>query len=454
MSWQGSLTVALVSGVSVPIILALLIRLWNYTRIPTVLSRRVRRTSYLGFVLDQSERGHINTLDVLAPRLEPAGDRRQLHSIQQAWKQVNGRGTVRVLTLDTQSCLEGGAELLRHGINVRVVRPGLGSESLSFHIFNGEQADQASAIINHHRAEGDQPVRLHGAAPTQVFHSHFQALWQRARPLSAVLAERITAGADDRSRLAVLRSLRQARATLSLDGHCVERVLPHLAFRHSCQVIFVVGNPGAGKSYVRRMLMNQFQEIGIDSASLTDYVYAYRDHLHGLLKLSGARYSGFKAYDGGAFMVRDESVLAPALRALAGAVRDSVSGNEVTLVEFARTNLVDALREFEGADFQAQVIHVSAPDDLRAARLRRRAVPPVSHVGPLSISLELSDNHLLPSTVERTIYNLDGLDELRAAAPWRERLFEIKNDVDDDGYRVETQLQDFFYRIVAPYRVT
>ena len=101
-------------------------------------------------------------------------------------------------------------------------------------------------------------------------------------------------------------------------------------------MVFILGQPGAGKSFVRERVIRQLAELHIGTCWDTDYPYLYRDLLRSLLKLEPARASGFKVVDGGAFIVRDEGVLAPALRALALAVRDRAQTSGVALVEFAR----------------------------------------------------------------------------------------------------------------------
>jgi hypothetical protein len=452
MSWQASLAVAILSGVLVPVILAFGRDLWHFGAIPRALSRTVRRPRYLSAVLAASTREDTGTLDVLAPRLLTANSSEMIKKIQVAWKRINDRerGRVRVLTLDSDACIEGGAELLRDDIEVRVARRDIGTESLSFHLFETGAPVTATAIVNHREKGEDQPVLLQGEATTAVFRAHFETLWQKAQPLESVITERILSGAGSNPSLpAVMRSLSQAAVQLKLDPVCVEKLLPHLAFQHTCPVLFIVGQPGAGKSFVRRQLARQLQDLHIGCCALTDYVYAYRDHLNSLLKIEPARAGGFKAFDGGAFVVRDESVLAPALRALALAVRDSAQTSEVTLVEFARSDLVGSLRVFDEADLRSEVIYVRASEQLRSDRLRRRANPPVTHISGECVNVRLSDNHLLPSDAERSLYGVDGFQQLMAAPRWRERVFVIDNDVDDNGDSVNAKLSDFIGHVVA-----
>ncbi len=63
--------------------------------------------------------------------------------------------------------------------------------------------------------------------------------------LESVITERILSGADSSLSLpSVLRSLREAAMRLNLDPVFVEKILPHLAFQHTCPVMFIMGQPG------------------------------------------------------------------------------------------------------------------------------------------------------------------------------------------------------------------
>lgn len=454
MSWEASLAGGVLTGVLGPLILWIGKNMWSRGPIPKALSRTVRRPTYLSAVLAESQREDTVTLDVLAPRLQVANSSRLIRDIQVSWTRINDRGRVRVLTLDSDACIEGGSELLRNDIEVRVARRDIGTESLSFHLFEtGRPTVTASAIVNRHDHVGDRPAILHGQATTAVFRTYFETLWEKAQPLESVIAERIISAADGNLTLSgVLRSLGQAAIRLNLDPLCVEKLLPHLAFRHACPVIFILGQPGAGKSYVRRRLVRQFTDLRIDSDWDTDYRYAYHALLRSLLKLESPRPSGFKAFEGGAFIVRDESVLEPALRTLALVVRAKAQVSEVTLVEFARSDLVGALRLFDEVSLRAEVIYVHAPTGLREDRLRRRASPPVTGIIRGGVNIEVSDDHLLPPAAQTTLYSADGFQELKTSPRWKDHLFEIDNSVDDDGSAVDAQLSDFAESIVAKYR--
>lgn len=448
--WSG-IASSVASGVLVALILAVARLSWHRRRVPWALSRRVRRRSYLRAVLAASEWRGVRRLDVLAPRLMPARGREAITRIQSAWARISHDGEARVLCLDSDDCLEAGAELLESDVEVRVARRDLDSESLTFHLFEASDPARSQAIINHHDGDADKPSRISGAAPIQPFRSYFDRQWQDARPLESVLAERILGRLDARRDVeAVLGSLAQAREALKLGANSTRSVLPHLAFRDSSAVVFIVGQPGTGKSYVRRLLADRLRSMRIECDSVTDYPYAYLDLLRAVLLLSPQGRTGYRAYEGGAFIASDEAALAPALRATAGAVRDSVRIREVTLVEFARADLVTALEEFDCFRLRSQVIHVAAPASLRLERLSRRAVPPEASVTGEEITLSLSDNHLLPESAEHALYSVDGIASLKASGHWRDKIFEIDNGYDGASH-VADSLDKFTEKIIHPY---
>jgi hypothetical protein len=456
MGWRESLWVAVASGVLVPAILGGVRFAWNRRRVPTLLARAVRRKNYLGVVLSESRGRDLTTLDVLAPRLTSAGANETLLQIQASWEKISERGRVRVLTLDSEECLRGGAELA-DGIEVRIGRRDLGSEGLSYHLFGVPARAEYTAIVNHHRQDStvDRPVRVGGSALAQVLRDHFELVWSAGKPLESVLAERAidtvgpTAEPSD-----VLRRMTDVRARLSLNSRTYGRMFAHVAFRHGSSVVFVVGLPGAGKSLVRRRLATRLRAMGIEPGELSDYPYAYRDFLHGRLLLQPPRGTGFEPYEGGAFTVDEETALMPALQSLSRAVRESTKEHQVTVVEFARTDLVTAFQEFDELRHQSRVIHVEASASLRADRLNRRAEPPDITVDNQSLLLKVSDNHALPSAVNDGLYRADDIDRLAASPRWRNRVFRIDNSVDDGGARVDARLQSFIEAILDSYRTT
>jgi dephospho-CoA kinase len=452
--WSQDLILTVAGGVIVAAIVAFGQVIWSRRRVPTAISRAVHRKDYLEAVLAESERDTVRSLDVLAPRLLPARENPMIADIQRAWKRINDNGRVRVLTLDSDDCIEAGVELLSEGVEVRVARLGLGEGNLSYHVFEARQGSHPTAIVNHHdqQRNKDRPVRLIGAPLARFYSRNFSQTWDEASPLEAVLAKKIIDNAHGSTALpAIMRALHDIPLDLT---KCLDKVLPRLAFRNSSSVIFVVGLPGAGKSEVRRRLAQRLKAAGIRSCELSDYVYAYRDFLHGLLQLEPARGAGFKAHRGGAFAVSDEDALRPALQALSQAVRDSLkdSESEVTIAEFARSDLVAALGEFDEIRSRSRVIYVRAPAELRSVRLNRRAEPPESEIDGNSVTFTLSDNHMLPTTAEQSLYARDDIDELARAQRWRGRITRIDNDIDDGGGKIDDSLTEFVTEMIDPYR--
>jgi hypothetical protein len=451
--WWVVVPGSVLSGVPVVAVVAAARHLVPRRRVPTALSLRVWRRDYVNTVYALSRRPGITKLDVLAPRLMPAEGNPAIARLQEEWERISHEGMVRVLTLDESENLQAGAELLERGIEVRVAHRGLGSEALTYHLSETANPKQAEAIINQHHRGADRPMRIRGPEAIRPYRNDFEREWAQARALESRIAGKILPNSDlhllDREQ--VLARFWDDSRRLNLRDRSADRILQHLAFRASSKVVFLVGQPGSGKSYLRRRLYKMLRSMRIECHSLTDYNYAYRDHLRTVLYLDPSSGGGYEAYSGGAFVARDEAALLPALRAMAGDVRDAIQKYEVTLVEFARPDLITALGEFEALPCFSQVIHVSAPPELRLARIGKRASPPKLIVVPEGILIELSDNHLLPSLAERKLYAADGIDALMTSRQWRDRVFEISNGFDGDSH-VDQELSRFLDLVIAPYR--
>ena len=122
-------------------------------------------------------------------------------------------------------------------------------------------------------------------------------------------------------------------------------------------------------------------------------------------------------------------------------------------MEFARVDLVGALREFDEIRQRSRVIYISASEQVRLTRLSRRVVVPETSISDTAVRVELSDNHLLPSPAERTLYaGGDGISLLRTSSFWRSRVFEIDNDVDGNERQMQEKVGEFIETIVGGYR--
>jgi dephospho-CoA kinase len=307
-------------------------------------------------------------------------------------------------------------------------------------------------VVNYQENTKVQPVILNGISPLQVFRSHFDAVWNSSDPLGAIIAEQVVAQAGVFADISsVEQALGERCAMLHLDTVTRQLIIPHVAFRHSSSVIFIVGLPGAGKSFVRRRLAAHLKSLRIEAQELTDYVFAYRDFLHSSIRLEPPRARGFRPESKGAFRVLTEESLRPALKALSHRVMASFNQREVTLVEFARSDILAALQEFGDELLQmSQIIYVEASPELRAHRLRQRARPPELGISGVTVTVTVSDDHKLPSTVEKSIYSADDLTELNASRKWRDRIFRILNDADDVA-QVDAAIVAYVNRVTGLY---
>lgn len=446
MNWNQFL-VPVTSGVTVAFILAAVRSLWRRTRLPTGLSQRMTRRNYLAEMLAIAKNDHVDRLDALVPNLLPANGEKVLAEIQESWARINNRRGVRVITRTEPASVTAGAELLGAGIEVRVSRA-LTSDHLSYHVFSGSEHH---TVLNRRTGGKDRPERLDEISAAKVFRSHFDEVWDQSEPLESVLAaEVLTGGGDAWPQLA--ERIRELRTAYHLSATAEDAVLRHLAFRHRAPVIFVTGLPGAGKSLVRRALATELRRWRLQVDELSDYVYAFEDFLHSLMLLDDGRGAGYSAQLGGAFQVEREENLRPALHALGHRVWQNRRSSPITLVEFARADTIGALQVFGDEVLAAsQIIHVSAGDGVRAARLARRGEPPRLSVAGQSIHLQVSDEHRLPSNAAHTLYSKDDFALLKAQKNLTGRVHLVDNDSDNTAH-VDEQLTSFIETVVRPYR--
>ena len=450
MEWD-QLLIPVISGVTVPAILTAARALWRRKRMPTGMSQRVTRRNYLSKILAMSRDDRIDRLEAVVPNLMPASRSQTLRNIQEAWAQINQRRGVRIVTMECHNALTAGAELLSRGIEVRVARS-LNTDHISYHVFGG---DTQYTVLNQRGGTHDRPEKLEEVSLSKVFHSHFEQIWSTAVPLESLLAEQLLDGSDPACRCADFTDrVRELRSKYRLDAKAEEAILQHLAFRHCAPVIFITGLPGAGKSLVRRRLAGKLSELRFQVDEQSDYVYAFEDFLHSLIRLGDGRGTGFSAEVNGAFQVDSEENLRPALHALGKRVWQNRHGTPLTLVEFARSDVVAALQVFGDEVLSAsQVIHVQAADVVRAARLTARGQPPQIHVINQSIQLVVSDDHRLPSAAAKTLYGSDNLTTLKAQKILEGRLHLIVNDSDADWSRLDKDIDNFIENVVQPYKV-
>jgi dephospho-CoA kinase len=414
------------------------------------MSQRVTRRNYLSKILQMSRDDRIDRLEAVVPNLMPACGSQTLRDIQEAWSHINQRRGVRIVTMEDQRSLTAGAELLSRGLEVRVARS-LSTGHISYHVFGGETQ---YTVLNQRGAIHDRPEKLEEVSLSKVFHGHFEEIWSISVPLESLLAEQLLDGLNRVGDHADLTDrVREVRAKYSLDPKAEEAVLQHLAFRHRAPVIFVTGLPGAGKSLIRRRLAHKLSQLRFQVDEQSDYVYAFEDFLRALLRFSDGRGKGFSAEANGAFQVDCEEDLQPALVALAQRVWQNRRYTPLTLVEFARSDVVAALRVFGDEVLAAsQIIYVQATDAVRMARLTARGQPPQTHVMNQSILLEVSDNHRLPSTAAEKLYAGDNVTALGSQKILEGRVHTILNDGDADWERIDKDIDSFIENVTHPYK--
>ncbi|MBB5954302.1 dephospho-CoA kinase [Saccharothrix tamanrassetensis] len=450
MLWS-ELVVSAIGGVGVAGIVTVLRVASSRRKVPNALSRRVTRRHYLSAVLDLSQRGDVHRLDAFVPHLQPAANDPVLREIQVAWQRVNDRLGVRLVTRESQECLTAAAELLSRGIDIRVATA-LNTDELSYHVFSGAVHH---TVLNHREGSRDRPNRLDGMSPAKVFQSHFEQVWDESLPLESVLADQVMRGLRRRGdRTEIAQQLRDLRSKYALDPVAEEAVVRHIAFRNTAPVVFVTGLPGAGKSVVRRRLADKLTALRFQVDELSDYVYAFHDFVHNLLMLNEDRGRGFTADVGGAFRVSNEENLRPALDALAQRVWKNRATSAITLVEFARSDVIKALNVFgEAVLSSCHLIHVRASTEVRSARLGARAQPPRIQITEPDITITVSDDHRLPSVVANSLYVVDDYGKLRVHDSVAGRVHAIDNELDDpNGAEVDAELDGFIENIVRPYR--
>jgi len=450
MQW-GQWLVSVTGGVSVATIIGLARAAWVRRQVPKALSRAVARRSYLAEVLSISQRSDVQRLEAFVPNLVPAAGVKVLEEVQTAWKGINGRIGVQVITQESEDCLKAGAELLSNGIETRVARS-LNTDDLSYHVFSG---GGHHTVLNHKENGRDHPNRLNGFSPAKVFQTHFQDVWSTSVPLESVLAEQLLNGlrrAGDRAEIS--ERFRDLRSKYALDAAAEEAVLRHVAFRHSSPVVFITGLPGAGKSLVRRRLAQKLTSLRFQVDQLNDYIYAYHDFMHAVMMLDEDCGQGFTAEHGGAFKVSREEDLRPALVSLAKRVWQNKGQTPITLVEFARTDVVHALKVF-GAEVleNSQIIYVQASNEVRSTRLESRAQPPRIDVTAPGISITVSDDHRLPSVIAKSMYLADDFSRVRVHEGVANRVHAIDNEIDDPTHaRVDEKLDGFIEDVIRPYK--
>ena len=147
--------------------------------------------------------------------------------------------------------------------------------------------------------------------------------------------------------------------------------------------LFILGRPGSGKSTVARYITKLAQHEGWVPTPYCDYNILY-DRFQAELHNPSCTQQHFETVDHDGFRVIDFSVLNPALKTIQRKVTTSLEDcNPATqrlfVIEFARDDYIQALRQFDPAFLQdAHFLFLDADVDLCIQRIHNRVAHPDS----------------------------------------------------------------------------
>jgi gluconate kinase len=175
--------------------------------------------------------------------------------------------------------------------------------------------------------------------------------------------------------------------------------------------LFILGRPGSGKSTVARYITKLAQHEGWVPTSYCDYNILY-DLFQAELHNPSCTQQYFELVDHNGFRVIDFSVLDPALhiiqkRAIASLNDCNPYTQRLIVIEFARDDYIQALRQFDTAFLQdAHFLFLDADVDLCIQRIHNRVAHPAS-----------IDDHFVSDDIITGYYQKDSTpDMIRALA--------------------------------------
>ncbi len=156
--------------------------------------------------------------------------------------------------------------------------------------------------------------------------------------------------------------------------------------------IFLLGRPGSGKSTAARYIEAMAQEYGWSSIHINDYEF-----LQAMYQLD-MHYQKFRPSVYGGFDVLDFSVLDQALQSVeAKACQYIYISKKLLLLEFARDNYQDALKQFQPTFLKdAYFLFFEANIDMCVRRVYERSSNPTS-----------CDDHFISEEMIRSYYHED-----------------------------------------------
>lgn len=415
--------------------------------IPSLPEVSLPREEYLKQVIKESMKPGTRSICLLSAGLQSRAENPVILELQETWKNIASSVSVKVLVQYNEVNLQGACELVAGGATVRFVRT-TGIDSLSFHIFWGDQVPRI--MINRKSLTNnlqEAPAFLQNLAMARVLGDYFDELWNESLPLTQILANKINstlpASANIVQYESALRDI--SLAYLNSIPLTKNKILDDIKFRISllraCHFVFIIGQPGAGKTVIRNQLSKLLSKYDIRVVSYADYPILYELFVNEILKLDGDHMANEAARKfvpdmHGGFRVIDETVFDDAIQKLKEIcllhMREQESpldSGPVVLLEFARSNYVKALNLFgKNIIEKSQIIYVDASENIRHERIKKRV-----EVSPIrrdlsSILLVASDDHFISDEAMESLYSDDDINTLVRSKTFNERLHHLTND--------------------------
>jgi deoxyadenosine/deoxycytidine kinase len=420
----------IVGGVAVLVIGGVGGALWHSTLKTASGLVKVSRQKYLERVLIESTGVQTQEIFVLAPGLKSGAEDTRLAKIQDAWKEVARRGTVKVLSENTDQNLRAACELHDRGVLVRLTND-LDVTSFSFHIFRHDTGTWV--ILNEKAGATDRPVVFNSSALDGMLVRSFDRLWnmKTARTVPDILAARIEGMTSfPRSMKLYFDNFNAVIQMYSVGERLKREVRRRCALMAFAQCIFIVGLPGVGKSTLKDILSKKLQSMGQKVEAITDYPYLYEGFIADLTANRATRYA---ADPERGLHVLDSEVMSNAIGRLNTQAVRALSEGRVCLIEFARSNLAQSLAQFDASvRSRSQLIYLAASEKVRRTRITGRIRPPEPFVEGFDeaykVGLQVSDKHPISNEVLDSLYAKDDVEAVRTSSQWERRFHWINTE--------------------------
>ena len=227
-----------------------------------------------------------------------------------------------------------------------------------------------------------------------------------------------------------LSGLRPTFTTVESRGDKYDDALP---IRTGTIILFILGRPGSGKSTAARYIGMLARDRGQSAFLFDDYHILYE------MFQADVEHRGFRPIKYGGFDVIDLSVFDVALRQLeksAQAAIENEDRNKIVIIQFARGDYSQALRQFRGDLLQhAYFLFIDADLDTCIQRIHRRVVHPTT-----------LDDYFVSEELLRTYYSKDN-------KPYIFSGLKADHDIDDQKVMIIENIDSIeaFLRGVEPF---